>query len=335
MANLDPKKAIKTKQKERAKAKRRAQNKKAGFFIGHRSLLQGAWALLSNGQVGNFIKGRIYTGPGKRLCLPGLNCYSCPGALGSCPVGSFQAVVGSSKFNFSYYITGLLIFLGVIFGRLICGFFCPFGWFQDLVHKIPSKKISTKNWRIPRYIKYVIMVFVVWLFGVFLVNKSGMAFPYFCKYICPQGILEGGVPLIIANPGIRSAIGKLFGWKSLILLVFTGLSIFIYRPFCKWICPLGAFYSLFNRLSFYQYKVDKNKCINCGVCARVCHMDVDITKDNAALECIRCGECLKACPVSAISSGMFKRDLMTISAEDQRRIKEDWEAIQSPNFQNK
>ena len=227
------------------------------------------------------------------------------------------------------------MFFGVIFGRLICGLLCPFGFFQDLLHKIPSKKFSTKKLKILRYIKYIILSGILVGVGFALKGQFEVVPPFFCKYICPQGIMEAAIPLASRNLALRAALGPLFRFKFVILVITIILSIGFFRPFCKWICPLGAFYSLFNRLSFYQYKVDKNKCINCGVCARVCHMDVDITKDSAALECIRCGECLKACPVSAISSGMFKRDLMTISAEDQRRIKEDWEAIQSPNFQNK
>lgn len=269
-----------------------------------RGLVQAIATLITNVHLTNFLKGSIYTGQGKGVCVPGLNCYSCPGAAGACPIGSFQAVVGSSKFNFSYYITGILILFGVSVGRLICGFLCPFGWFQDLLHKIPSKKFSTsKLWPL-RYIKYVILIAVVWLMGVFIVNKTGMSSPFFCKYICPQGILEGGIPLGIANPAIRSTLGKLFTWKFIVLIGFAIGSVFVYRPFCKWICPLGAFYSLFNKVSFYQYKVDNDKCISCGRCKAVCKMDVDMSKQQNALECIRCGECIKACPTCAISTSL-------------------------------
>lgn len=110
-----------------------------------RGWVQAAATLLTNIHLPNFFKGKIYQGNGKTVCVPGLNCYSCPAASGACPIGAFQAVVGSSKFKFSYYITGFIILLGVILGRFICGFLCPFGWFQDLLHKIPGKKfIYTK-----------------------------------------------------------------------------------------------------------------------------------------------------------------------------------------------
>ena len=110
-----------------------------------RGWIQAAAALLTNIHLPNFLQGKLYQGGGKAVCVPGLNCYSCPGAAGACPIGAFQAVVGSSKFRFSYYITGILILLGVLLGRFICGFLCPFGWYQELLHKIPSPKLSTKS----------------------------------------------------------------------------------------------------------------------------------------------------------------------------------------------
>lgn len=284
----------------------------SAFLRERRGFVQAFAALLTNIHLPNFLKGAIYKGNGKSVCVPGLNCYSCPGAAGACPIGSFQAVVGSSKFNFSYYITGILIFFGVMAGRLICGFLCPFGWFQDLMHKIPSRKLSTRKVWPLRYVKYIILVLVVWLMGVFIVDKSGMAPPFFCKYLCPQGILEGGIPLSLASSAIRGILGKLFSMKFAMLLVFASGSIFVYRPFCKWICPLGAFYSLFNKVSFYRFKVDKSKCISCGRCSKVCKMDVDMSRNQNALECIRCGECMKVCPTCAIStslSGIVRKEM--------------------------
>ena len=79
------------------------------------------------------------------------------------------------------------------------------------------------------------------------------------------------------------------------------LSVLFYRPFCKWLCPLGAFYALFNKVSLLNYKVDEDKCISCGKCSRTCKMDVDIRKNTSHTECIRCGACIKACPTDAIS----------------------------------
>lgn len=265
-----------------------------------RGWIQAAATLLTNIHLPNFIKGGIYQGKGKAVCVPGLNCYSCPGAAGACPIGSFQAVVGSSKFRFSYYITGFLILLGVLLGRFICGFLCPFGWLQELLHKIPTKKLSTKKLKPLTYFKYAILLLAVVLLPAIVVNDLGMGDPFFCKYICPQGVLEGAIPLAAVNEGIRSALGPLFNRKLIILIVVVVLSILFYRPFCKWICPLGAFYALMNKVSLLGIKVDEHKCVSCGKCARVCKMDVDVTKTPNHTECIRCGKCITSCPTDAI-----------------------------------
>ena len=209
-------------------------------------------------------------------------------------------MVGSSKFRFSYYITGILILLGVLLGRFICGFLCPFGWLQELLHKIPSPKRSTKRLKPLRYLKYAVLLIMVVLLPALVVNEMGMGDPFFCKYLCPQGVLEGAIPLSLTNAGIRAALGKLFSWKFCILLAVVVASVVFYRPFCKWLCPLGAFYAVMNRVSLFQMRVDTDKCVSCGACARACKMDVDITKTPNHAECIRCGMCIKSCPTKAI-----------------------------------
>ena len=280
------------------------KKKKGGvsqFLSRFRGLIQAGAVLLTNLHLPNFLKGGIYQWKGKAVCVPGLNCYSCPAASGACPIGSFQAVVGSSKFSFSYYITGFLILLGVLLGRFICGFLCPFGWFQELLHKIPTKKISTKKLKPLTYIKYAVLLFMVILMPMFIANDVGMGDPFFCKYLCPQGVLEGAIPLAAVNSGIRAALGALFSWKLGILITVIVLSVLFYRPFCKWLCPLGAFYALLNKVSLFGMKVDKHKCVSCGKCAKACKMDVDVTKTPDHTECIRCGMCDRACPTKAVS----------------------------------
>lgn len=192
------------------------------------------------------------------------------------------------------------ILLGVTLGRFICGFLCPFGWFQDLLHKIPGKKFSTAKLKPFRYLKYLILIVFVILLPMLVTNTIGMGDPFFCKYICPQGVLEGAIPLSLSSPAIRSALGSLFSFKCLILITVIVLSILFYRPFCKWICPLGAIYSLFNKISLLSIKVEDDKCIGCQQCTKACKMDVNVLKTPDHPECIRCGACMKACPKAAI-----------------------------------
>lgn len=282
-----------------------AKNKKKSPSEWPRHRFQILWALLTNSYLVGFAKGKIYQGKLKSLCVPGLNCYSCPGALGSCPIGALQATLGSWDFKLAFYVGGFLMFVGGLIGRFVCGWLCPFGLIQDLLHKIPfPKKIQTfRGDKLLRRMKYVILLVFVILLPLFLVDVLGQGAPWFCKVICPVGTLEGGVPLVLLNSTFHSAIGWLYAWKNVILVVTIILAILIYRPFCKYICPLGAIYALFNPISMFRYRVDEDKCIHCGKCAQVCKMQVDPVQNANSTECIRCGLCKKACPTDAISSG--------------------------------
>ncbi len=282
--------------------------------------VQLAATLASNPFFLNFFRGKIHKGSSKIVCVPGLNCYSCPAAAASCPIGALQAVIGSSKFQFAYYVFGILILIGVLFGRVVCGFLCPFGWFQELLHKIPTKKFSTKKLHILTYLKYMILIIFVIVLPMTIINEVGMGDPFFCKYICPAGILEGGIPLSIANDSIRASLGELFTWKSCILLGVITLAVFFYRPFCKWICPLGAFYALFNKISFYRLHVDQNKCTACGACSHVCKMDVDVFRTPNHAECIRCGDCIQTCPHQAISKTFSLKSMDERKANEYEKI---------------
>ncbi len=271
--------------------------------------VQGLWALVTNSHIAGFIQGNIYKGNLKNICVPGLNCYSCPGAVGACPIGALQAVVGSWNFKFAYYVIGFLIFIGAVFGRVVCGFLCPFGLIQDLLHKIPfPKKIRTfYGDKLLRKLKYVIFLVFVILLPLFVVDIMGQGAPYFCKLICPAGTLEGGIPLVLLNKTLRNTVGWLYVWKNVILFITILLSMVIYRPFCKYICPLGAFYSIFNPISIFRYRVDKEKCVQCGKCAKVCQMQVNPVENVNDPECIRCGRCKKVCPTQAITYEHLKR----------------------------
>ena len=264
------------------------------------------WAFLTNSYLVGFAKGKIYDGKLKNLCVPGLNCYSCPGALGSCPIGAMQAVIGSWNFRMAFYVAGFLVFVGALMGRFVCGWLCPFGLIQDFLHKIPFvKKISTfrGDWLL-RKLKYVIFLVFVILLPMFVVDMLGQGAPYFCKLICPAGTLEGGIPLVLLNSAMRTAVGWLYAWKNVLLVVIVLLSVVIYRPFCKYICPLGAVYSVFNPIAVFRYRVDKEACTHCGACAKACKMQVDPSETPNHPECIRCGSCKKVCPTGAIYSGI-------------------------------
>jgi ferredoxin-type protein NapH len=265
--------------------------------------VQAAFTALSNGYYAGFLSGKIYQGESKQLCLPGLNCYSCPGALGSCPIGALQAVSNDKSFTISMYTIGFLMITGALLGRLVCGWLCPFGLFQDLLYKMPFvKKIKTvPGDRYLKPMKYVLLVLFVLILPMVVMNEFGLGEPWFCKFICPSGTLMAGWPLLLANEGLRSSIGFLFGWKTLILLGFMALSLSVYRPFCRWFCPLGAIYGFFNPVSIYRHQYEKEICQSCGTCNKVCKLNLQPFDKPNSVECIRCGDCIKTCPAGALT----------------------------------
>ena len=268
-----------------------------------RKAVQFAAGLLQNANLKGFLAGTIYKGPLKHFCVPGMNCYSCPGALGACPIGAMQSLLDGRRRKFPFYVVGYLAVIGLLVGRFVCGWLCLFGLIQELLYSIPTPKLTIpeKADRILRYLKYVMLAVMVFALPFFFRSAMGVGDPFFCKYVCPVGTLEGGIPLVFGNPSLCSAAGILFNWKLGLLLLCIAASIFIYRPFCRYICPLGAFYALFQRISLIKMSCDPAKCIHCGACARVCKMKVDPSKDPCSPECIRCGDCIKSCPQKALS----------------------------------
>lgn len=271
------------------------------FFQNHRrKLVQFLSMLVYNADVQKWCSGKISRSPLKSVCVPGLNCYSCPGAIASCPLGSLQNAIGSGTLPF--FVAGFLLLTGTLFARGVCGWLCPAGLVQELLFKIKTKKISKtkKLLRVTRklsLLKYVLLFVLVIVFPAFYFFRDGTASPLFCKYICPAGTAGAGFPLLLFNKTLRSAIGFIFYWKSLLAVLFAVLSVFMFRPFCRFICPLGAIYSFFNRTAIFGIKVDETKCTHCGACVNHCKMDTRKVNDR---ECIRCGDCKAYCPYGAI-----------------------------------
>lgn len=265
-----------------------------------RRIIQLYAALLTNANLKGFGSGQIYQGNAKYMCAPGLNCYSCPAASASCPLGALQNALAGTNTKLPYYVFGILMLYGLLFGRWICGFLCPFGLIQDLLHKIKTPKLGKNRFtRIASYFKYVLLVVMVIILPL-IYSIRDFPLPAFCKYICPSGTLLGAGGLLSneANTDLFGMLGPLFTWKFLLLVVFIVGAVFIYRFFCRFFCPLGAIYGLFNKISFLGMKVDKPKCVDCGLCVGQCKMDIHHVGDH---ECISCGSCVNVCPTGAIS----------------------------------
>lgn len=284
-----------------------------------RTLFQLAWAALTNGYALGYVQGRIFTGWSKSICVPGLNCYSCPGALGACPIGSLQAVLTGRGSFFSFYVVGFLLLIGSAFGRVICGWVCPFGLVQDILYKIPLpekwKRISLPGHRRLVWVKYFVLALFVIAGPMLLVNEFGLGSPQFCKWICPAGTLAGGM-LLSVNELLRPQAGLLFLWKASLALVILIGAIVYYRPFCKYLCPLGAAYAPFNRVALLRLGVDGAACVHCGACRKVCKMGVDPEHNPNSPECIRCGDCVRVCPTRAIRLANARKCTQGVKCHD-------------------
>ena len=263
--------------------------------------LTNAWWLFPWSNTG------LYTGRLKTVCAPGLNCYSCPAAVAACPIGSLQNFMAtlrptmeSGGFQPGFYVLGWLGMLGALSGRMPCGWLCPFGFFQELMHKIPAPRL-----RIPKvlsYLKYVILALFVIILPALVTDVFGYGQTWYCKFICPAGTLEAGLPLLALKPGLRESLGWLFVNKLAILALFLVWMVFSRRPFCRVACPLGAFYGLFNKISVLRMVHHEDKCVHCGACLRDCPMDVDFSRTPNSPDCIRCLKCMQhSCRYGAIS----------------------------------
>ena len=255
--------------------------------------------LLCNLNLKGFATGRIYQGQLKTLCLPGLNCYSCPGAIGACPLGSLQSFVSGTVPRFPLYVAGWLLLMGLWLGRTVCGWLCPFGFIQELIYHTPLPKLGkSRTTRLLSRLKPVWGILLVLVIPLALWTVQGIGVPAFCKYLCPAGTLEASIPLLLLNAPLMKAAGWLTVWKFIVLAVFLLLMMVLYRPFCRFLCPLGAWYGCFNRHAALGITVDRNRCTACGHCAAICPMDIKIAGDQ---ECISCGKCQHSCPSAAIS----------------------------------
>ncbi len=236
----------------------------------------------------------MYQGNLKKVCVPFLNCYSCPLAYGSCPIGAFQQTL--KLHIFPYFITGFFTIIGLLSGRFVCGWLCPFGLLQELLYKINTYKMKLPKFA--RYIKYFVLLLTISV--PFLFHE-----PFFCKFICPAGVFEASIWQLLMQPMLIDSIGFFFTLKYMFFIIFIAGSITYKRFFCVTLCPIGAIYGLFNKISLLQLKVNKDKCTKCNNCQINCPMDIAIYKDETHYDCIRCMKCIPACPHNAVTSNVI------------------------------
>jgi len=275
-----------------------------------------------NGYIGFFATLMIYQGALRSICLPVLNCHSCPLAFFTCPIGALQHFIAIGAFP--VFVLGTVAIVGIMFGRMFCGLLCPFGYLQDLLYRLGSIRIEIPHYLC--YVKYVVLAGLVLLLPYFL------GVPAFCK-ICPAAVLEAGFPHALLDSEVAGKLfnqetGMFIGWfflgKTVFLTAILLATVNMKRPFCRVLCPLGALLGLFNRFSTMKIAVNRETCSRCDRCARVCPVDISIYDNPDSAECVRCWQCIHCKDVSA---GMRLLPLMArygpqVESREPRRIKE-------------
>lgn len=232
----------------------------------------------------------------KNYCVPGYNCRFCAGAVSGCPVATLAKFFGSGLKGVPFQVMATLLLFSLMLGRIICGWLCPVGLVQELLYKIPTPKINKSKWteRLS-YLKYVIFGLFVVAIPMYMGLVYGKGAHVICHGFCP-------IPYPEALLGLASSRFSLTNYtRAFIALIAFGGAVVCYRSFCRFLCPLGAWYSLFSKISVFAIKVDKSQCIGCNKCVRTCLLDVKEVGDR---ECIACGKCKAQCPKNCISYGL-------------------------------
>ncbi|MHC4146027.1 MAG: 4Fe-4S binding protein [Planctomycetota bacterium] len=232
------------------------------------------------------------------VCSPVFHCYACPLATFACPIGIIAQF--SALHLFPFMAVGLLIAFGALFGSLICGWMCPFGFLQDLAAKVPIPKFDPP--KLAGYLRYVMLIGTV----LAIPYLFGEEHPLFVCRICPAGALEAAVPNMLG----QAFAGEQIAWpnavKLIILILFLIAIFFMKRPWCRLLCPLGAIFSLFNRVSVFFLRLDADECTHCEQCHKLCEYGIEPEKTPNNLDCVRCLECTKCSPEALTLGTIFE-----------------------------
>lgn len=221
------------------------------------------------------------------VCAPGFYCHGCPWATMACPLGVIVTSLRTGAGPVLVVALASIGLVGTFGGRLVCGWICPFGWLQDLLYKLRTRKFGLPS-RL-RYVKYAVLAAFVFAGPYFLPNTRLSV----CD-ACPSAFIESVIPYGFQIHWDREIPGILDGrffLKAGVTLAVLLMSIVISRGFCRMLCPLGAMFGFFNRFSVFRYGLTHHKCAGCGACAKNCPVDIDPIKQMNDAECIKCYEC--------------------------------------------
>jgi polyferredoxin len=235
-------------------------------------------------------------------CVPVLNCEACALSWLVCPIGRMS---GSIAFHeFPWLVLGIVVVVGLLVGRMFCGWVCPMGLLQDMLYKIPSPKVAiAAGWR---WMKYAFLLGGVVLVSYYIGKENNLFF--FCHY-CPIAALQVVAPAMISTGDYVFDLART--QRFTVLAFILVLAVLNHRSFCKIMCPIGAMQALTNKFSFFRLRMNATGCVHCHRCDKSCPMDVPVEACSRTgrgisrhTECIECLSCQEVCPVSVIRSGV-------------------------------
>ena len=185
-----------------------------------------------------------------------------------------------------------MLLITAIMGRFFCGFLCSFGsmgdlfWFLGTKLKLRRPKISQRADRLMKGLKYVILigiVLLIWTLGLSILGGTGNPWTIFGMYATLSGW---------ADLSSLISIGAL-----LLLLIIVG-SMLIERFFCRYLCPLGAVFSVVSKFRLFKIRKPVQNCGGCQACTKRCSMGIPLYGMNVVSdsECIDCMKCVEVCP---------------------------------------
>jgi len=197
----------------------------------------------------------------------------------------------SSNFASILVDCGLIIVLSIstmILGRFFCGWMCMFGTYNDIVNLIGRKVFKINyhiNQKVDEYLKYVKYVVLIFIAG----------FVWTSVITLPLGSSPWDALAQMLNPAFAFQ-NYLIG--IIILAFITVGDLFIERFFCRYLCPLGAIFSILSKVRILNIKKEKSVCGPCKACTNKCAMGINLDAVNLVRsgECINCLNCTSICP---------------------------------------
>jgi len=245
-------------------------------------------------------KKQIHPGSRKVLYLASIILFGVilgadPSAMGT--IKDAIALYGAKGVIFPPRMVALTVFLLMVFiaNKFFCSWGCQLGTLQDLIFRFNRNKKDTKG-LLPQYKPPFMLTNTIRI--TFLVVFTIIAF------VWARDIIEFIDPFKIYKLSALTYVGWMF--ISILLIV----SLFIYRPWCSLFCPFGLAGWFLEKISIYKIKVDYDKCVACGMCAKACpngSMEAILKQDRAIPDCFACSTCIDTCPQEAIDFSKGKR----------------------------